>query len=222
MLADHSLQAIPRMISFAKHQVVIRKNKVERSITIGNVKTSLNKRNGTVKINGSASVQKSKKQDDSDSVCVNSNDCMSSDNVCVSNAVNVVQSRAKPKKNKPKKDIWKPTGKVFTQIGYIWRPTGRTFTMSSGFLDSGLLEAHMTEICSNSPISSVNLVLQLKIRNDSSCKDNGFWDYQFGMFTISWVYYVEGLGHSLFSVGQFCDSIWDSGFSSTHVLHSQI
>ncbi|GJS79223.1 hypothetical protein Tco_0729104 [Tanacetum coccineum] len=74
------------------------KNKVEAHPR--NVKTSLNKRNGTVKINGSASVQKSKKQDDSDSVCVNSNDCMSSDNVCVSNAVNVVQSRAKPKKNK--------------------------------------------------------------------------------------------------------------------------
>ncbi|GKG02622.1 hypothetical protein Tco_0310258, partial [Tanacetum coccineum] len=44
-----------------------------------NVKSSLNKRNGTVKITRSASVQKSKKQDDSDSVCVNSNDCMSSD-----------------------------------------------------------------------------------------------------------------------------------------------
>ncbi|GJS21429.1 hypothetical protein Tco_0450061 [Tanacetum coccineum] len=103
------------------------KNKVEAHPR--NVKSSLNKRNGTVKVTGSASVQKSKKQDDSDSVCVNSNDCMSSDNVCVSNAVNVVKSRAKPKKNKPKKDIWKPTGKVFTQIGYIWRPTGRTFTI---------------------------------------------------------------------------------------------
>ncbi|GJS78464.1 hypothetical protein Tco_0728345 [Tanacetum coccineum] len=54
---------------------------------------------------------------------------MPSDNLCVSNAVNVVKSRAKPKKNKSKKDIWKPTGKVFTQIGYIWRPTGRTFTI---------------------------------------------------------------------------------------------
>ncbi|GJX02459.1 integrase, catalytic region, zinc finger, CCHC-type containing protein [Tanacetum coccineum] len=70
-----------------------------------------------------------KKQDNSDYVCVNSNDCMSSDNLCVSNSLNVVKFRAKPKKNKSKKDIWKPTGKVFTQIGYIWRPTGRTFTI---------------------------------------------------------------------------------------------
>nr|GEW32017.1 integrase, catalytic region, zinc finger, CCHC-type, peptidase aspartic, catalytic [Tanacetum cinerariifolium] len=27
-----------------------------------------------------------------------------------------------------KRKVWKPTGKVFTNIGYIWRPTGRTFT----------------------------------------------------------------------------------------------
>ncbi|GJT85291.1 retrovirus-related pol polyprotein from transposon TNT 1-94 [Tanacetum coccineum] len=103
------------------------KNKVEAHPR--NVKSSLNKKNGTVNVNGSAVVQNLKKQDNSDCVGVNSNDCMSSDNVCVSNAVNVVKSRAKPKKNKPKKDIWKPTGKVFTQIGYTWRPTGRTFTI---------------------------------------------------------------------------------------------
>ncbi|GJX72697.1 hypothetical protein Tco_0309868 [Tanacetum coccineum] len=48
---------------------------------------------------------KSKKQDASDSVCVNSNDCMSSDNLCVSKSLNVVNSRAKPKKHKSKKDI---------------------------------------------------------------------------------------------------------------------
>ncbi|GKA99141.1 retrovirus-related pol polyprotein from transposon TNT 1-94 [Tanacetum coccineum] len=84
---------------------------------------------GTVKVNGSAVVQNLKKQDNSDYVCINRDDCMSSDNLCVSNSMNDVKFRAKPKKNKSKKDIWKPTGKVFTQIGYIWRPTGRTFTI---------------------------------------------------------------------------------------------
>ncbi|GKA91851.1 retrovirus-related pol polyprotein from transposon TNT 1-94 [Tanacetum coccineum] len=53
------------------------------------------------------------------------NDCMSSDNLCVSNSMNVVKFRAKPKQHKSKKAIWKPTGTVFTQIGYIWRPTGQ-------------------------------------------------------------------------------------------------
>ncbi|GJX91823.1 hypothetical protein Tco_0345149 [Tanacetum coccineum] len=79
-------------------------------------------------------LQNSKKHDSSDYVCINSDDCMSSDNLCVSNSLNDVKFRAKPKKSKSKKskskkDIWKPTGKVFTQIGYIWRPTGRTFTI---------------------------------------------------------------------------------------------
>ncbi|GKA66096.1 hypothetical protein Tco_0765904 [Tanacetum coccineum] len=103
------------------------KNKVEAHPR--NVKSSLNKRNGTVKVNGSAVVQNLKKQDNSDYVCINRDDCMSSDNLCVSNSMNDVKFRAKPKKNKSKKDIWKPTGKVFTQIGYIWKPTGRTFTI---------------------------------------------------------------------------------------------
>ncbi|GKF15678.1 hypothetical protein Tco_0057140, partial [Tanacetum coccineum] len=28
-----------------------------------------------------------------------------------------------------KRKVWKPTGKVFINIGYTWRPTGRTFTI---------------------------------------------------------------------------------------------
>ncbi|GJW54322.1 putative ribonuclease H-like domain-containing protein [Tanacetum coccineum] len=104
------------------------KNKVEAHPR--NVKSSLNKRNSTIQVNGSASVQNSKKHDNSDYVCINGDDydCMSSDNLCVSNSMNDVQFRAtskksKSKKRKSKKNIWKPTGKVFTKIGYIWRPT---------------------------------------------------------------------------------------------------
>ncbi|GJT44152.1 retrovirus-related pol polyprotein from transposon TNT 1-94 [Tanacetum coccineum] len=95
------------------------KNKVEAHPR--NVKSSLNKRNGTVK--GSASVQNSKKHDNSDYVCISGDDCMSSDNLCVFNSMNDVKFRAKPKKKKSKKESWKPTGKVFTKMGYIWRPT---------------------------------------------------------------------------------------------------
>ncbi|GJX70466.1 hypothetical protein Tco_0307637 [Tanacetum coccineum] len=64
-----------------------------------------------------------------DYVYTTDDDCMSSDNLCVSNSMNDVKFCAKPKKRKSKKEIWKPTGKVFTKIGYIWRPTGRTFTI---------------------------------------------------------------------------------------------
>ncbi|GJR38686.1 retrovirus-related pol polyprotein from transposon TNT 1-94 [Tanacetum coccineum] len=71
--------------------------------------------------------KKSKKQDNSDYVCINSDDCMSSDNLCVSNSMNDMKFRAKPKKSKSKKDIWslrklfwKLTGKVFTHNRNNW------------------------------------------------------------------------------------------------------
>nr|GEV34066.1 hypothetical protein [Tanacetum cinerariifolium] len=46
----------------------------------------------------------------------------------------------------------------------------------------------------------------VKFGNDHVVKIMGYRDYQIGNVTISRVYYVEGLGHNLFSVGQFCDS----------------
>ncbi|GJU19547.1 hypothetical protein Tco_1152889 [Tanacetum coccineum] len=42
--------------------------------------------------------------------------------------------------------------------------------------------------------------------NEQVVKIMGYGDYQIGNVTISRVYYVEGLGHNLFLVGQFCDS----------------
>ncbi|GJS30650.1 retrovirus-related pol polyprotein from transposon TNT 1-94 [Tanacetum coccineum] len=58
---------------------------------------------------------------------------MLSDNhdLCVFEIVNNVNVRGKSKsiKNNSKKKVWKPTGKVFTRIGYTWKPTGRTFTI---------------------------------------------------------------------------------------------
>ncbi|GJW54761.1 hypothetical protein Tco_0098846 [Tanacetum coccineum] len=40
----------------------------------------------------------------------------------------------------------------------------------------------------------------------------GYGDLQMGNILISRVYYVEGLGHNLFSVGQFCDSDLEVAF----------
>ncbi|GKA10621.1 retrovirus-related pol polyprotein from transposon TNT 1-94 [Tanacetum coccineum] len=208
-----------------------------------------------------------KKQDNSDYVCINRDDCMSSDNLCVSNLC--VKSRAKSKKHKSKKDSWKPTGKVFTQIGYIWRPTGRTFTIVGNacpltritttnevpsrkpivldsespkpvvklvysrkprknknaesvsktkvvqivlwYLDSGCSK-HMTGDRSQLTNFVSKFLGTVKFGNDQVAKIMGFGDYQIGNVTISRVYYVEGLGHNLFSVGQFCDSNLEVAF----------
>ncbi|GKB52860.1 retrovirus-related pol polyprotein from transposon TNT 1-94 [Tanacetum coccineum] len=52
----------------------------------------------------------------------------------------------------------------------------------------------------------------VKFGNDHVAKILGYGDYQIGNVTISRVYYVEGLGHNLFSVGQFCDSNLEVAF----------
>ncbi|GJW84443.1 retrovirus-related pol polyprotein from transposon TNT 1-94 [Tanacetum coccineum] len=52
----------------------------------------------------------------------------------------------------------------------------------------------------------------VKFGNDQVAKIMGYGDYQIGNVTISRVYYVEGLGHNLFSVGQLCDSNLEVAF----------
>ncbi|GKA67778.1 hypothetical protein Tco_0767695 [Tanacetum coccineum] len=53
--------------------------------------------------------------------------------------------------------------------------------------------------------SYFSLVMTVRFGNDQIARIIGYGDYQLGNVTISRVYYVEGLGHNLFSVGQFCD-----------------
>ncbi|GJV85897.1 retrovirus-related pol polyprotein from transposon TNT 1-94 [Tanacetum coccineum] len=52
----------------------------------------------------------------------------------------------------------------------------------------------------------------VKFGNDHVAKILGYSDYQIGNVTISRVYYVEGLGYNLFSVGQFCNSNLEVAF----------
>nr|GFB30454.1 integrase, catalytic region, zinc finger, CCHC-type, peptidase aspartic, catalytic [Tanacetum cinerariifolium] len=52
----------------------------------------------------------------------------------------------------------------------------------------------------------------VKFENDHVAKIMGYGDYKIGNVTISRVYFVEGLGHNLFSVGQFCDSDLEVAF----------
>nr|GEX85320.1 integrase, catalytic region, zinc finger, CCHC-type, peptidase aspartic, catalytic [Tanacetum cinerariifolium] len=52
----------------------------------------------------------------------------------------------------------------------------------------------------------------VKFRNDHVAKIIGYGDYKIGNVTILRVYFVKGLGHNLFSVGQFCDSDLEVAF----------
>nr|GEV46311.1 retrovirus-related Pol polyprotein from transposon TNT 1-94 [Tanacetum cinerariifolium] len=105
---------------------------------------------------------------------------------CVPNVINDVNASSKSKSTLKysKRKVWKPTGK---------------------YLDSGCSK-HMTE--DHSQLTNfVNKFLgTVKFRNDHVAKIMGYGDYHIVNVMITRVYYVEGLGHNLFSVGQFYDS----------------
>ncbi|GJS96925.1 retrovirus-related pol polyprotein from transposon TNT 1-94 [Tanacetum coccineum] len=207
----------------------------------------------------------SKHNTNSKSLCVKYNGCMLSDNhdLCVLDFINNVNARNKSKsvKKNSKRKVWKPTGKVFTNIGYIWRPTSRTFTivgtvcpltriattaevplrkptalktdtpkpvttlvysrkprkskvdvpvskpkiLKSVSANNKEPSQSRGSIVSNVPSSSLDKCI-VKFENDHMAKIMRYSDYHIRNVTISRVYYVEGLGHNLFSVGQFCDS----------------
>nr|GEY21447.1 hypothetical protein [Tanacetum cinerariifolium] len=54
----------------------------------------------------------------------------------------------------------------------------------------------------------------VRFGNDNFAAITGYGDYIQGNITIFHVYYVEGLGHNLFSVGQFCDGDLEVAFRS--------
>ncbi|GJU66194.1 putative ribonuclease H-like domain-containing protein [Tanacetum coccineum] len=107
------------------------KNKVEAHPR--KVKSSLKNKDCVVAPKGTAHVQHSKLNANSELKCVKCNVCMLSDNhdLCVLDFITNVNARNKSEsvKKSSKRKVWKPTGKVFTNIGYIWGPTGRTFTI---------------------------------------------------------------------------------------------
>ncbi|GJX34948.1 retrovirus-related pol polyprotein from transposon TNT 1-94 [Tanacetum coccineum] len=225
------------------------KNKVEAHPRT--VKSSLRNKNCFVEPKGNANVQHSKLNANSELLCVKCNGCMLSDNhdLCVLDFINDVNARNKSKsvKKSSKRKVWKPTGKVFTNIRYTWRPTGQTFTVVGNAcpltritttadvplrkptaLESDTPKPVVTLVYSRKPKKSktnvpvnkpknikslsANKKEPIKFGNDHVAKILGYGDYQIGNVTISRVYYVEGLGHNLFSVGQFCDSNLEVAF----------
>nr|GEX29857.1 hypothetical protein [Tanacetum cinerariifolium] len=73
------------------------------------------------------------------------------------------------------------------------------------YLDSGCSK-HMTGDRSQLINFVQKFLGTVKFRNGHVAKIMGYGDYKIRNVTISRVYFVEGLGHNLFSVGQICDS----------------
>nr|GEW97863.1 hypothetical protein [Tanacetum cinerariifolium] len=79
------------------------------------------------------------------------------------------------------------------------------------YLDSGCSK-HMTGDRSQLVNFVHKFLGTIKFGNDHVAKIMGYGDYQIGNVTISRVYYVKGLRHNLFSIGQFCDSDLEVAF----------
>ncbi|GJT55192.1 retrovirus-related pol polyprotein from transposon TNT 1-94 [Tanacetum coccineum] len=112
-----------------------KQNKVEDQPRIA--KSSLNNLNCVSKTICNANVKHYVLNANYELICATCHECMfdAIHDLYVSDYLNDVNARVKSKsvkssfaKSKNKK-MWKPTGKVYTKVGYIWKLTGRTFTI---------------------------------------------------------------------------------------------
>ncbi|GJT49072.1 retrovirus-related pol polyprotein from transposon TNT 1-94 [Tanacetum coccineum] len=211
------------------------KNKVEAHPR--KVESSLTNKDCVVKPKGTARMQHSKLNANSELKCVKCNGCMLSDNhdLCVLDFINNVNARNKSKSvkqignacpltrittttevplRKPT-DLENETPKPVVTLVYSRKPRksktnvpvskSKVIQIVLWYLDSGCSK-HMTEDRSQLTNFVNKFLGTVKFGNDHVAKILGYGDYQIGNVTISRVYYVEGLGHNLFSVGQFCNS----------------
>nr|GFB56739.1 integrase, catalytic region, zinc finger, CCHC-type, peptidase aspartic, catalytic [Tanacetum cinerariifolium] len=93
----------------------------------------------------------------------------------------------------------------------VVEPKGTVVQIVLWYLDSGCSK-HMTKDCSQLTNFVNKFLGTVKFGNDHVAKIMGYGDYQIRNVMISRVYYVEGLGHNLFSIGQFCDSNLEVAF----------
>nr|GEW59442.1 hypothetical protein [Tanacetum cinerariifolium] len=155
-----------------------------------NVRPSLHNKKSVVNTKVISSVPNSKLNVNFDLKCATCNGCLFFDNhdSCVLEFINSVNARVKSKSTK------KPVVQIV-----LW------------YLDSGWSK-HMTGDRSQLIHFVQKFLGTVKFRNDHVAKIMGYGDYKIGNVTISRVYFMEGLGHNLFSVGQFCDSDLEVAF----------
>ncbi|GJR03686.1 retrovirus-related pol polyprotein from transposon TNT 1-94 [Tanacetum coccineum] len=206
------------------------KNKVEAHSRT--VKYSLKNKNYVVEPNRTANVQHSKLNANSKLLCVKCNGCTLSNNhdLCVPNFINDVNARAKSKSVK-KISLRKPTAletdtpKPVVTLVYSKKPkkpktnvpVSKPKIIKSISANNKEPSKSWGSIVFDVPSSSLDKcrsskLFSVKFGNDHVEKILGYGDYQIGNVTILRVYYVEGLGHNLLFVGQFCNSNLEVAF----------
>nr|GEY14617.1 hypothetical protein [Tanacetum cinerariifolium] len=154
------------------------------------VRPSLHNKKSVVNTKSISSIPNSKLNVNSDLKCATCNGCLFSDNhdSFVLEFINSVNARVKSKFAK------KPVVQIV-----LW------------YLDSRCSK-HMTGHRSQLINFVQKFLGTVKFENDHVAKIMGYGDYKIANVTISRVYFVEGLGHNLFSVGHYCDSDLDVAF----------
>ncbi|GJU56818.1 retrovirus-related pol polyprotein from transposon TNT 1-94 [Tanacetum coccineum] len=91
----------------------------------------VNKKNSVVKPIHDVDVKHSLLNVNSEPICATCKKSMFDGvhDMCLLDFVENVNSRAKSAKKHKNQNIWKPTGHVFTEVGFKWKPTGSTFTI---------------------------------------------------------------------------------------------
>nr|GEX23272.1 retrovirus-related Pol polyprotein from transposon TNT 1-94 [Tanacetum cinerariifolium] len=170
-------------------------------------------------------------------VCAMCKQCLISVNhdVCLRNYVNGKTSHGKKHKTnvsiKEKQKKHQPHVKKPKKVGLIerlatpkpkkprfllrWSRTGRLFDQKGKIVDSS--ESESQSNCSNGNLELlINFIWKfmrsVRFRNEHVAAILAFGDLQWGNILITRVYFVKGLGHNLFPVGQFCDSDLEVAF----------
>nr|GEY25388.1 hypothetical protein [Tanacetum cinerariifolium] len=106
----------------------------------------------------------------------------------------------------------------FTPSGYKWKHKSGKENVNPNLIEIVLFIVYSG--CSKHMIGNLKLLINfvekflgtVKFRNDQIAPILGNGDLVQGAITIKRVYYVEGLNHNLFSVGQFCDADLEVAF----------
>nr|GFB03022.1 hypothetical protein [Tanacetum cinerariifolium] len=132
------------------------------------------------------------------------------------------QSLATPKPRKSRLLLrWSPTGRLFNQEGKL--VDSSESKRKSDYGDNAFIQICLWCIdsgCSKHMTENLKLLINfiwkfmgtIRFENDYVAAILGFGDLQWGNILITRVYFVEGLGHNLFSIGQFCDSNLEVAF----------
>ncbi|GJZ10415.1 retrovirus-related pol polyprotein from transposon TNT 1-94 [Tanacetum coccineum] len=151
-------------------------------------------------------------------ICVKCKQCMfdADHDVCFLDFVNDVNMHTKSKSKSKKSqvhNIWKPTGKVFTDVGLKWKLTRKLFTIVGNSSPLTRITpkkiVHLKETTSNS-VETPKPEIKVYSRRPKQIKSVEVPSSSY-LFNDR-VYHVEGLGHNLFSVGQFCDADLEVAF----------